>query len=183
MWSDCLLDLVTDFLVGNMVFVRDVLYLAVAPHFHDSYSSLQLSCEGPWFSSIQEDGCDKAAHQTYFGTERNAPVVPNCFQPCQCCSHLCYPGEYFRFGTLVLALKCPTNECCLCIADLTIIFDGGRKISSIHKHQRLSKLLPEDVKLTSILFCMIFFIRQSRRTLTVCCKLANTDFLFHQKQL
>ena len=47
MWSNCLLDLGTDFLVGNMVFVLDVLYLAVAPHFHGLYSSLELCCEGP----------------------------------------------------------------------------------------------------------------------------------------
>ena len=38
-WSDCLLDLGTNFLVGNMVVVRDALYLAVAPHFHGLYSS------------------------------------------------------------------------------------------------------------------------------------------------
>ena len=31
-WSNCLLGLGTDFLVGNMVFVRDAWYLAVAPH-------------------------------------------------------------------------------------------------------------------------------------------------------
>ena len=47
MWSDCLLDLGADFHVGNMVFVRDVSYLAVAPHFHGLYSSLELCCEGP----------------------------------------------------------------------------------------------------------------------------------------
>ena len=46
-WSNCLLDLDTNFLVGNMVFVRDVQYLAVAPHFHGLYSSLELCCEGP----------------------------------------------------------------------------------------------------------------------------------------
>ena len=45
MWSDCLLDLGTDFLVGNMV--RDAYYLAVTPHFHGLYSSLELCCEGP----------------------------------------------------------------------------------------------------------------------------------------
>ena len=33
-WSDCLLNLGTDFLVGNMVLVRDAYYPAVAPHFH-----------------------------------------------------------------------------------------------------------------------------------------------------
>ena len=49
---------------------------------------------------IQEDGCDKGAHQTYLGTERNTPVTPNWFQPCHCCCCLCYPGEYHRVGTL-----------------------------------------------------------------------------------
>ena len=41
-WSDCLLDLGTDFLNGNMVFVEDAQYLAVALHFHGLYSSLEL---------------------------------------------------------------------------------------------------------------------------------------------
>ena len=40
MWSDCLLDLGTDFLIGNVVFA---LYLAVASHFNSLYSSLELS--------------------------------------------------------------------------------------------------------------------------------------------
>ena len=53
-WPDCLLDLDKDFPVGNMVFVLDVQYLAEAPHFQGSYSSLQLCCEGPWFTSIQD---------------------------------------------------------------------------------------------------------------------------------
>ena len=74
MWSDCLLDLGTDFLVGNIVIAWDLQYLAVAPDFHGSYSSFWLFCEGPWFTSRQEDGCNKKAHQSYLGTERNAPV-------------------------------------------------------------------------------------------------------------
>ena len=40
---------------------------------------LQLCCEGPWFTTIQEDGCDKGAHQSYLGNERNAPVAQNWF--------------------------------------------------------------------------------------------------------
>ena len=75
--SDCLLDLGTDFLVGNVVFVWNAQHLAVAPHFHGSYSSLQLCCEYPWFTSTQDDGCDEGADQLYLGTEKNAPVVPN----------------------------------------------------------------------------------------------------------
>ena len=47
-WSDCLVDLGTDFLIGNLVFVCNAcVYLAVAPHFHGLYSSLKLGCEGP----------------------------------------------------------------------------------------------------------------------------------------
>ena len=40
-WSDCLLDLGTDFLIGNMVFVWDAWYLAVAPHFQGLCSSFK----------------------------------------------------------------------------------------------------------------------------------------------
>ena len=49
----------------------------VASHFHGLNSSLELCCEGPWFTSIQEDGCDKGMHQLYLGAERNTPVIPN----------------------------------------------------------------------------------------------------------
>ena len=41
MQSGRLLDLGTEFLVDNMVFVRDAQSLAVAPHFHGLYSSLE----------------------------------------------------------------------------------------------------------------------------------------------
>ena len=51
----------------------------LAPHFHGLYSFLELCCEGPWFTSIQEDGCDKRVHQSYIWTERNSPVIPNWF--------------------------------------------------------------------------------------------------------
>ena len=46
-WSDCLLDLGMDFLIGNRVFVLVAQYLAVTPHFLGLYSSLELCCEGP----------------------------------------------------------------------------------------------------------------------------------------
>ena len=46
-WFNCLLDLDTDFLVGNMFFVGDAQYLALAPHSHGLYFSLELCCEGP----------------------------------------------------------------------------------------------------------------------------------------
>ena len=74
----------------------DAEYPAVASHFHGLYSCLQLCCEGPGFTSVQEDGCGKEVHQSYLGTERSTPVVPNWFQTCQCRCCLCYPGEYLR---------------------------------------------------------------------------------------
>ena len=77
-WSSCLLDLGVDFLVDNMVFLWDVYYLAVAPHFHSLYSSLELCCEGPWFTSIQEDGCDKGARQSYLGAGLKVFMWSNC---------------------------------------------------------------------------------------------------------
>ena len=46
----------------------------VAPHFYGLHSSLELCCEGPWFTSIQEDECDKGAHQLYLGAVRNTLV-------------------------------------------------------------------------------------------------------------
>ena len=47
LWSDCLLDLGADFLVGNTIFVWDGQYLVVVPRFHSLYSSFELCCEGP----------------------------------------------------------------------------------------------------------------------------------------
>ena len=38
----------------------------------------------------------KGGHQQYLGTERYVPVVPNWFQPYQCCCRLCYLGEYLH---------------------------------------------------------------------------------------
>ena len=60
MWSDWLLDLGTYFLVGNMVFVRDVWYLAVAPHLSATviiiisyYDSTNIAPEGrPGMSDV-----------------------------------------------------------------------------------------------------------------------------------
>ena len=121
--SNCLLDLGMNFLVGNVVFVWDVQYLAVAPHFHGLYSSLELCCKGPWFTSIQKDGCDKGAHQSYLRAERNTLVNPNWFQPCQYCCFLCYPGEYLRLGTFIGYNWAQVFEACDCLKPLSIHFD------------------------------------------------------------
>ena len=54
MWSNCLLDLGTDFLVGNMVLLRDAWYLAVAD-FHGLLVRAPDSRSKGWeFKSRQE---------------------------------------------------------------------------------------------------------------------------------
>ena len=71
----------------------------------------------------EEDGCDKWTHQSYLGTEENAPVIPRWFQPCQCCRRLCYPWEYLRLGTLVRNNWAQVLEACDCLKLLSIYFD------------------------------------------------------------
>ena len=106
-----------------MVFVWDVYYLAVAPHFHGLYSSFKLCCEGPWFTSIQEEGCDKGTHQSGLGAERNTLVTPNWFQSCQCCCCLYYLGEYLRLGTLISYNWTQVLEACDCLKLVSIYFN------------------------------------------------------------
>ena len=104
-WCNCLLDLGTDFLVGNMV------------------------------TSIQEDGCEKGAHQAYLGAERNTLVNQNSFQPCQCCCCLCYPGEYLRLGTLISFNSARVLEACDCLKLLSIYFNLCADVTGIVCHQ------------------------------------------------
>ena len=110
-------------------------YLVVALPFHGLYSSVELYCEGPWYISIQEDGCDKEAHQLYLGTERNTPVIPNWFQPCQSCCCLCYPGEYLWLGTLIHDSWAQVLEACDCLKLLSIHFDLCVDVSGVVCHQ------------------------------------------------
>ena len=72
---------------------------------------------------MHEDGCDKGAYQSYLGTERNAPVVPNRFQPCQCCCRLFYPGECLRLGTLISYNCAQVLKACDCLKLLSILID------------------------------------------------------------
>ena len=87
------------------------------------YSSLELCCEGPWLTSIQADGCDKEAHRSYLGTEVNTPVIPNWFQPGQCCWWVCYPGAYLRLATLISYNLAQLLEACDCLKLLSIYSD------------------------------------------------------------
>ena len=67
--------------------------------------------------------CDKGAHQLHLGTGRNAPVVPNWSQQCQCCHCLWYPGKYLRLGTLVSYSSAQVLEACDCLKLLSNYVD------------------------------------------------------------
>ena len=54
------------------------------------------------YRKMDIDGYDEGAHHLYLGTERNTPVIPHWFQPCQWCCCLCYPGENLRLGILIM---------------------------------------------------------------------------------
>ena len=123
-------------LIGNMVFTWDALYPAVAPHnFHGMYSSSELCCESPWYTNIQEDGCDKGVHQMYLRTERNTPVIPNWFQPYECCCCLCYPGEHLWLGTLISYKWAQVVEDCGCLKLLSSYFNLCDDTTGVVCHQ------------------------------------------------
>ena len=111
-----------DFLVGNMVFVRDAQYLALASHFHGLYSSLEFCWEGPWFTSIQKMDVTRQRISRIL-KQRNTPVIPNWFQPCQCCCCLCYPGNMSGTGTLTSYNWAQILEACNCFKLLSVYFD------------------------------------------------------------
>ena len=83
------------------------------------------SAEGPWFTSMKEEGCDKGAHQSYLylGTDRKGLVVPYLFKICKCYCRLCYPEEYLRLGTLVGYNWAQVLEACDCLKHLPVYFD------------------------------------------------------------
>ena len=126
---------------GNMVLVWDAWYLVVAPHLQVFYSSLQLCCEGPWFTSIQEDGCDKGAPQVYLGAKRNASVIPNWFPPYQCCCCVRYPGEYLGLGTLISYNWAQLLGACDCLKLLSMYFNLCVDATGVVCHQLGSKCL------------------------------------------
>ena len=85
--------------------------------------------------SIQGDGCDKGVHQSYLGTERSTPVVPNWFQLCQCCCCLCYPWKYFRLGTLISYNGAQESEAWDCLKLLSIYLNLFFDATGIVCHQ------------------------------------------------
>ena len=94
-----------------------------------------LCCEGPWFTSIQEDGCDKGAHQSYLGADRYTLVNPNWFQPCQCCCCLRCPWESLRLLTLIICNWAQVLEACDCLKLLSINFDLCVDATGVICHQ------------------------------------------------
>ena len=93
---------------------------------------MQLCCEGPGFTRIQGDECDKGAHQSYLGPEGNTSVIPHWFQPCECCCCLCYLGEYLGLGTLISYNWTQVLEACDSLKLLSIYFDLCVRFLMIH---------------------------------------------------
>ena len=93
-WSNCLLDPGTGFLVGNMVFVCVVssmdciLLWSSAVRVHDSPAYRKMDVTRKHISHILELREILLSIQTGFSLV-NAAVF------------LCYPGEYIRLGTLI----------------------------------------------------------------------------------
>ena len=71
----------------------------------------------------------------YLGTERNIPVIPNWFQPRQCCCCLCYPGEYLGLGTLISYNLAQVLEACDSLKLLSIYFDICVDVTGVVCHQ------------------------------------------------
>ena len=78
---------------------------------------------------------DKGAYQLYLGTERNTPVIPNWFQPCQCCCRLYYHGEFLWLRTLISYNLAQVLEACDCLKLLSIYFDLCVDATSVVCHQ------------------------------------------------
>ena len=75
------------------------------------------------------------AQQSYLGAERNTPVIPNWFQPCQYCCCLCCPGEYLRLGILIIYNWAQVFEACDCLKLLPIYFDLCVDATGVVCHQ------------------------------------------------
>ena len=81
-----------------------------------------------------EDGCDKGAHQSYLGAERNILINPNWFQPCQCCCCLCYPGDISRLDPSSV-ITAQVFEACDCLKLLSVHFDLCVDATGVVCHQ------------------------------------------------
>ena len=93
------------------------------------------------FPAVITNQYDNARKKNYGKwTKRNTPVVPNWFQPCQCCCCLCYPGKYPGLGTLVRYKWAQVLEACDSLSGLAkTILQGtvkGERRQGIQKKRR-----------------------------------------------
>ena len=99
------------------------------------YSPLKLCCEGPWFTSIQEDWREKGVRQSYLGTERDTPVILNWSQRCQCYSRLCHPGEHLGLEILVIYNWAKVFEDFDCLKLLSVYFNLCVDVTGVVCHK------------------------------------------------
>ena len=101
-WSDCLLDLGTDDLVGK----HGLCMRCVVSCGSTSFPRLVFFFWALlWGSKIHKHTgrwvWQGSTSVVSWNWKNNTHVIPNWFQPCQCCCCLCYPGEYLRLWTLI----------------------------------------------------------------------------------
>ena len=148
----------------------------VTPHFHGLYSSKELCCEGPWFTSIQEDRCDKGAHQSYLGTAILCQFIPANLSG--------FPGIY---PVLTSCLDFPMFIVIFCFFWYNDVHKENKKKKS-YTIQSQSKFSKPDV-----VFCVhaqsIALLAGEvlrywyQQTLTTPAKSANSVFLINTKNL
>ena len=92
----------------RLISMACILHRSSAVRVHDSQAYRKMDVTRECISCILEL------------TEIYTPVIPNRFQPCQCCYCLCYPGKYL--GTLISYNWAPVLEACHSLKLLSIYF-------------------------------------------------------------
>ena len=121
----------TSSLVDSMIFVCDV-YLAETPHFHGLYSSLSPAVRVHDSQTYREMDVTRERIIRIFELRE---ILLSFQTGCSLVS-LCYPGEYFRLGTLFSYNWAQLLEACDCLKPLSIYFDVCVDVTGVVCHQR-----------------------------------------------
>ena len=114
---------------------------SVKPHFHGSYFSLQLCCECPQFTSIQEDGYDQGSTSVIFEVREKLLS----FQT----------GFNFVNAAVICAILETISGCKQCSRILGSLAGPG---SSDTTEPRCFKLMTVSFTLTSMLMLLVLFV-------------------------
>ena len=158
----------------------------VTPHFHGLYSSLLLCCDSSLFTSIQ-DRCDKGVHQSYLGTERNAPIIPKLISTLSklLSSVLSCPEEYLKFRTIATYNWAQVLEACDCLKLLSTYWYFKFSVlmpplSSQHRSSclRLRRLCRHAQLILSVFLPLLLSHQPHEHSRDWDCSLSNADSAF-----